>query len=430
MILSDGNIMLSIIGDYGAVAERTADGSFIVSVPRNEECGIASISSSVGTPAWRMNVAGNNNTDIHGTPSQQLPLTARAGDSLVVVSGNPPVAALSVVFSPFQVGTSRKLLRGPAVGNASVPRFMREYPIYEDQIDLSKLPSVIDLDEIYRIPGQPRQGDENRIDSTQWGAARPTFASVLEKFGGGKFIDDIYGEWWVAGRVPSNVNPGYGTFFSGAMSACMLMLCSTAPVEQKRKLATFMVQVGLDMAGAFADLPNGRRLYPSGGHCHGRKIPLVLAGHLLGVEQLKNPSNYLGAVFAEDTVAYPTTWNTEPTWNAGWRFGLDAPYGDPFPKHPSEWGNSADRADFAWAVAYMGQVVPAYLGTAVAVKLMGLQDSWNPHLVRLCEQHYRGPSAGTLAALAAAGIGPLHWGTDYSVPKDFAVMSERLYGNL
>lgn len=426
-VLADRQLSVTVVGHLAAVQVR--DNSWKVQIPPTG-CRVVSMASSAGPVSAVWNIAGDNNADIHGQ-TIAMPYTVKPRTCLTVVSGsaggNPTVPwrfaptgsavdeCMVVEFVEYPVAATQ--FRGPAFGGGAIPEFFRSFPIDESLVDLSKLPSVIDIDAL-------------DVDWNAWGSYRPTFANTMQLFGGGRCSGDFFTGWGLtSSRVPWTQHQGYGTFYAGAISTAMLMLCSTATVEEKRPLAMFMVQLGIDQVGAFADWPHARETYPLGGHCWGRKPPIVLAGYLLGFEPFQNISNYLGPLWAEDTgFAAGSWWHGTPGWTSVWKFSKQDPP-DVFSTPPSTWGdpNAPLHDTFGWAVAYMGQVVPAHIGTALACELMGLSQSLNPHLVQMVRQHVKGPNAQGLADLAAAGIRPLHWGTDYAVPAGFAVAAWRRY---
>ena len=422
--LTDRQISVTIVGHWGAV--QTRDKSWIVQVPPTG-CQITQISSSGGPWFAALNVPGDEGTDIHSV-SFPLPRAVVPGDALVALSGSaggnpmPPIRfaptssaideAMAIVFVPYAVTTG--MLRPPALGRRTNPivNFFRTFgPIPESLVQMDKLPSVID---IATLP----------VNWTAWGSYVPTFQNTLDLWGNGRFCGDLYDGWRAADRVPWTQHQGYGTYYVGAMSTSVLMLCSTAPAAAKAPLAFAMVQNGLDQVGAFAD---GRFLYPLGGHCWGRKTPIVLAGHLMGIEPFLNISNYVGEQFPEDSFFATTWWFGSATWTAGWQFS--AGEFNNFPNAPSTWGNplSPTHSTFGWAVTYMGQVVPAQIGTALAAELMGYGDSLNPALIQMVDQFVRGPPPAAIQQLLTAGIAPLPWGTDYAVPTGFALQSWKKY---
>jgi len=440
-VLADRQLSATISGHWGAA--QTRDKSWIVQVPWDGSARVVAIASAVGAPSSALNVPGDQVADLHGQ-NVSLPLQVRPGDSLILLSGSEggnaaaPLGfasaggmvdeAMAIVFVPYEVDSA--FYRPPAVGRRSNPvvAFLRTFgPIPEAFSDLSRLPSVIDLDELYRIPGHPRPGDSDRIDPDAWGAARPTIADSLAIHR--RFAGDLYSDWRCAGRVPWTQHQGYGTWFAGALSTAMLLLCSTAPVAEKEGLAHALVQRGLDDLGAAAD---GKSLYPLGGHCWGRKVPVVLCGHLMGIDGFADPTPFLGPRFAEDSFHAATWWFApgSTTWCATWPFATASGFdGSAVSGPPATWGNpaAANHDTWGWAFCYYGQVVPAQLGSTLACVLMGRGDSLNRNMVNVMRQHMEGPPPAAQAEMQAAGISDPNWGRDYAGPAGFAAAAWRHY---
>lgn len=417
--LTDGQCSVTI--ESALSVQQTRDKSWIVQAGPNTRI--------VTHSGWAaLNIPGDQTADVHGQTISQRPV--RPGDSLVVLSpsagGNlrTPVRyaptgsvideAMVVVFVPYPVGPG--MLRPPAIGRADNPivRFLRTAgPIPEALMDLSRLPSVIDLN---TLP----------VDWNAWGSYRPTMANTLALLGDGRFCGDLYSDWRAADRVPWTQHQGYGTFYGAARSTAGLMLCSTE--TGKEALAMALVQEGLDHVGQVAD---GWRQPPNGGHSWGRKFATILCGRLLNLPALGEPimdlSKLFGNPFPEDWFAVRRWWTGDdlPCWP--WNATYD---GRHFQWPPSSWGDpeAPSHGTFAWGIRYMGQVVPMLLGQAVACKLLGIADKLNPALVAMCDLYMRGFPAQALSDLTATGINNLHFGEDYGVPWGFAVEAWRRYG--
>jgi hypothetical protein len=441
-VVSDRQLSATIVGHWGAA--QTRDRSWIVQVPWDGSARVLAIASSHGAVSSALNIPGDQNVDLHGH-NVVLPLAVWPGDSLVLLSGSEggnaaaPLGfasangavdeAMAIVFVPYEVSSA--WYRPPAIGRRDNPiiAFLRTYsPIPEALAQMSNLPGVIDLDEIYQIPGSPRPGDANRIDPSAWGAARPTIENSLAIHQ--RFCGDLYSDWRCAGRTPWTQHQGYGTFFAGSVSTAMLLMCSTAPLAERAPLAHAFVQRGLDDLGAAAD---GKFLYPLGGHCWGRKAQVVVCGHLLGIDVFADPTPCLGPRFAEDAYKASTWWfdPASTTWTATWPFSLAPSYdGLQVQNPPSTWGDphAPNHDTFGWAFAYYSQVVPASLGSTLACVLMGRGDFLNRHMVQVMRQHMQGPPAAAQATMAALGISDPNWGGDYAVPAGFAAAAWRLYG--
>lgn len=412
-VLSDSELSVTVVGHYGAM--QTRDKSWLVQVGPNTR--ITSYSSSAGAAGAALNLRGFNERSVLEL-QLALPRPVTAGDALVVVSASPPGSfsstdeAMAVVFVPFALQPG--LLRGPAIGDGLLTRFFRVNPISEAMVDMSRCPSVIDLDRIYKPLGP--------IDPAGWGAAKPTITGMLSEIG--KFSGEVVDGWPVHYHAPLKQHRGYGTFFAGQTSTALCLLMSKLPLEDRRLLALALVQRGLDQIGATCD---GRVLYPNGGHCQGRKALVLLTGHLLGVEEICAVSAWFPNVFAEDQ-GFPTQqWWFGGNWTVGWAFSRGA-NGQQLNVPPSTWGSrdAPNHDTWNWLFAYFGQVVPAQVGTALAMKLIGREREMG-NMVQMVRQFMVGPPAAANAQLKAAGH-DMPWGQDYATPAGFCATAWKLYG--
>lgn len=420
--LAESELSAVIVGHLGAVQVR--DRSWIVQAGSNTR--LVSYASAAGAVGAAVNLPGSNGTDVLAmqvsTPRQMV-----AGDALVIVSGRNPGEnvfsttdeAMAVVFVPYPVHAG--LLRPPAIGNDPVSHFLRTWaPIPETMVDMARAPGVIDFARIY-APGGP-------VNPAAWAAAPPTLASVLTSVG--RFSGETTDGWGVHYSTPSRQLPeGYGSFYSGALSTALTWLLSTKPVEERRPVALAIVQRGLDQIGATC---SGRVLYPLGGHCMGRKSLVVITGHLLGVDAFADPSASFPMVFAEDHYRNVPggAWWFGGGWTATWPFARQAPWaGERLRDHPSTWGarEAPGHDTWNWTFAYIGQVVPAQVGCALAAVLVGRERELGP-VVQMVRQWMAGPGAAADAELRAVGHA-LPWGTDYATPAGLCATAWRLYAS-
>lgn len=407
--LITGQITVEVEGHLAAV--RCRDGGWLVQVPA-AGASVVGYSSTEGHAGAMLNVRGTNQVDVHAA-TLPLPCAIVPGDALVVASTGSGRGGywavpgrsvcdemMAVVFVSYPVGPS--LLRPPAVGNSWLARWFRSVPIPEAQVDLERLPAVVDVASL-------------GVDWSAWGAAEPTIGyltGLLRPFGG-----ECYDGWATDTRTPDHQHPGYGSAYASVVSQALVQLCSTAPAAAKRDLALAVVQRGLDLIGAWSD---GRRTYPLGGHGAGRKALIVATGHLLGVELLADPTAIVGPRFAEDAGYRAGSWWWGDDWSAVWAFRLEAPFdGRLLASPPAIWGpvDAAGHDSWAWMVAgYLPQVVGAQVGTALAMRLLGRTREMGVSLDAMVEQWMRGPPAEADADLRAAGI-VLPWGRDYSMVR-------------
>ena len=166
---------------------------------------------------------------------------------------------------------------------------------------------------------------------------------------------------------------------------------------------------------------------------------MVLFGTLIGMDIFANPSPLLGERFPEWNGYKEGNWWFGP-WpgEAGnhpsvrWLFSLDdsANLGMP----PATWGSptSPTHSTFGWGVAYMGQVVPAQIGSACAIYILGA-ERFAPKMVQAVRQHMQGPPQSARDELQALGLGHLNptWGggteETYAGPAHFSAYCWRRY---
>lgn len=414
-VLTAGPFSLTVSGHLGA--HQTRDGSYIVSVGTE-----GAVVHAVHADGAALNVRGTNTQNII---SQTRPWPERvvAGDALILASVRNPgerkeywdapgrsfcgrMAAFC--FVPYAVGEG--LLRPPAIGDGILHRaFLRKTPILESQVNVGRLPSVIDVDRL-------------DVDWSGWGAGKPDISyltALLREFGG-----ECYDGWNTDTRTPDLQHPGYGVAYASIVSQAMLQLCSTAPIEQKRPLALAVVQRGLDLVGAWAD---GRRNHVVGGHCLGRKALIVATGHLLGIEAIANPNALLGKAFAEDSLCVDGNWFF-PEWTARWAFngGSASHTGQSCELPPEMWGsvNDAQHTSWAWCVqGYLAPTIGASVGTALALRLLNRTAEMGPAFDRMVDQFMASPPSGVSARLSSIGIN-ISWGRDHSLVRGAGFCSE------
>lgn len=300
--------------------------------------------------------------------------------------------AIVVVSWPLPEGVP--ILRPPAIGNGIIAKFLRSAPIPESRVNVAKLPSTIRLADL-GVPVPP--------------------ISYYEKLFG-DFCGELWDGWSTDTKTPDLQHPGYGTYLASVVSQALVVLCSSDyTVEQKAPLAILMTQWGLDLAAAFADGRDNRDI--GNGHMMGRKALIILAGHLLGIPQMADPCSILGPVFAEDN-AYVggQWWHGNPTWNAIWQGRRFTNF---MHKPPSQWTTEAQtgnqhRSQCFSVHGYLGHVVGASVGTAVAMDAMLLFDQMGIRFMDMVKQFMQGPGEAADADLRAVGV-IVPWGQCYAV---------------
>lgn len=174
-------------------------------------------------------------------------------------------------------------------------------------------------------------------------------------------------ESWLHQMTGPNENQvNYGREFSRLTSIASLMLMLEGPREQKEKLMTGLVQLGIDLHGLAQE---GRRWSADGGHWNGRKWPVLFAGLMLDEPKLKTlPPTVL---FSEDQQTYyGQGWcGQDALYQMVWHTGPKPPYEE---KPPGEW-DAGDKRSEGYRVVVSGGLP----GTALAVQWMKAKALWN-----------------------------------------------------
>ncbi len=176
--------------------------------------------------------------------------------------------------------------------------------------------------------------------------------------------------------------PQYGQWVGQAQSVGGLMLMLDYPPEQKENLLVNMVQVGIDYWGA---VKNGHPGWEGwGGHASGRKFPIVLAGILLGDEEMASPtSSFPDVNFGEDNqTMHGEGWTGAKALFAG-HSGIHADGSIPRPKwgpyehlHPSEWDKNGMR-NFQSDAYRRANTSSSWVGQALVMRMLRAEDEWN-----------------------------------------------------
>lgn len=254
---------------------------------------------------------------------------------------------LPVVFVSW--APSADYLRPPAIGDAPLARFFRSIPVPISALQLSRLPSVIDID---ALP----------VNWAEFGKSKPTVARYEALFA--RFCGEVYTTWSTDIGTPDWQNVGYGREQACTCSVGLCLLCSKMPTATKATLARNMAQRGFDLLGAMA---SGRQRFSqcNGGHGNGRKALVVLLGHLLGCDEVRNVSRILGPCYAEDF-----QYVAGSRWDGGsvrWRYNSTGDASAEWANPPEQWTDT-----WVWQVnGYFPHCTASQIGTALFARLTG-----------------------------------------------------------
>ena len=179
---------------------------------------------------------------------------------------------------------------------------------------------------------------------------------------------------------PMENMPHYGQWVAEAQSVGGLMLMLDYNPENKERLLINMVQVGIDYWGL---VQNGHPGWQGwGGHGSGRKFPIVLAGLLLGDDQMAAPTKTFPKVeFGEDNqTMYGEGWTGAKALFAG-HSGIQSATGKP--ERP-QWGPYEHLPPSKWTKDNVmsegyrrANTSSAWLGEALVIRMLHAEKEWN-----------------------------------------------------
>ncbi len=240
------------------------------------------------------------------------------------------------------------------------------------------------------------QLDYSRLQSLPLVSSTPALSSVEAEFAR-PWIEQ--GTTWISRYLhPAGNQPAYGREIAHGVAEGMLSLQLNYSNAQKQALLIRLVQYGLDVYGS-ARL--GGVWAAGGAHDQGRKLPLLLAGMVLGDPAILSYGNGQKLIFQEDQ----QTWYVSAS-----DVGRPLYQGDGRPRVPyiaadvglAEWGEKhAIEPQYDgrnWDTYYRTVSGSCTIGHALAARLMGLDQIWNwPALFDYYDRYW---------ALESSDVGP------------------------
>lgn len=281
-----------------------------------------------------------------------LPLVVPAGSSLLsaesypkLAKGDNPqlktIAILTVLSRAAPAGS----FRPPPVGsNKSLKWSTRQL----NYAKLASLPSV---------PAAPKLASVEALFERPW----------IEQ-----------GTTWVSRYLhPKENQPGYGREIAHTLAQGLLSLQLNYSKQRKETLLIRLVQYGLDVYGSARE---GATWPAGGGHNHGRKMPLLLAGTVLGDPDILAYADGQKRIFQEDR----QTWYVSPS-DVGRK--LHDRDGRPRDRYLTsdiglaEWGEkhhpSPEWDGRNWNSFYRTVAGSSTIGHVLTARLMNLEKTWN-----------------------------------------------------
>ena len=319
-------------------------------------------------PPARPDVAYDSGIRVYWRPNliQRLPVAMKAGDSLVSTISMPKGLVLQAQLrnkiergkgdsSPIRTAAVLTCVAAPQPPDAFRPAFCdREQKIYFSR-DLKRaaLPTAA------ATPSIPKVELYARFTQRPW-----------------------VGTCFFGFEEPVENMPQYGLEYGRVAGISALLLCTDLKPEQKEVLLVNYVQIGIDLGGMV------RAGHPGwtgwGGHGSGRKLPIVVAGLLLGDDQLANiNAAFPKASFGEDEqTAYGDCWTGAKVVFAG-HSGIDAATGTGRSRN-SGWGPYEHMQPSTWKG---GQITSenyrrcctsvGWPAQALTIRLMKTEKQWN-----------------------------------------------------
>ncbi|MBI5383109.1 MAG: hypothetical protein HZA90_00325 [Verrucomicrobia bacterium] len=297
---------------------------------------------------------------------QKLPVAMKPGDALVSTISMPKGLVLQAQLrnkiergegdsSPIRTAAVLTCVRAPLPPDAFRPAFCdREQKIYfARQLKRDLLPTATATKSLPMI--------QQYVRFTQ----RPWVGTGFFGF-----------------EEPVENMPQYGLEYGRVSGLSALLLCTDLRPAQKELLLVNLVQVGIDLGGMIRAGHPGWTCW--GGHGSGRKLPIVLAGLLLGDEQLAHISrSFPKASFGEDEqTAYGDCWTGAKVVFTG-HSGIDTPTGagrsrgsgwGPY-EHtlPSQWKDGPNTSEsYRRCCTSVG-----WVAQALALRLLRAEEAWN-----------------------------------------------------
>lgn len=195
---------------------------------------------------------------------------------------------------------------------------------------------------------------------------------------------DHFPEWPVRYAHPRANMTDYGRDLAACVGSGALALQWDLPDEQKRMLLIRMVQIGID---TYACVTGGCRYHGLGGHGHGRKFPILLAGAVLHDEKMLGVGREFATVrtgpdasteyFGEDGQTFYVRETSPGVFN--WGFGEYTRAHADLPEWGFSHGSEIENDHAQWDKDPYRRCCTAngWVGEVLATRMMGLQDAWN-----------------------------------------------------
>ncbi len=285
------------------------------------------ISSHTGNVLWK-----NPRAIVDGVDSQ--PFVNKAG-----MSGPPYDAGLASASPVSLVAGDVALIavtQDPAVGQSYVSKYVTVHVVGTIPFDDEFAPPYC-WDASLGARPRFRFSDWNQgtkpLPSLTNQSNAPSLATVQQTYN--RRTIDLVNTWNNYSISATLHQPLYGTDLMDWERDAIAYLCGTYTLEQKKPMLVGLLQRGIDCWGVYktgkAQSPTSVWYAADGGHKPARKMPIILAGHLLGVNAMRDVDSTADVRdFSEDGhTAYITQGIIDHTQAGGWNGGAKFPDGSP-----------------------------------------------------------------------------------------------------
>jgi len=302
-----------------------------------------------------MNVARPNNQDL----SDSNPLVVPVNSSLVSSISHP------------EAGVTKSQLQGASILTV-----------------LGSAPPEGSFRPAYSAPDKSIRFNKSQIDYSLFKSLTPASntpsLATVERYFERPWLDHVPGYKGDYIHPIDNMHD-YGRENATSIGTGALMLNLNFTNSEKETLAIRFIQIGIDMHGII-EAGGKANWTPGGGHASGRKLPILMAGHLLNYNAMKNIGQRTDVLFGEDAQTFYVSQtdidNTHAeNWDPDVRRGPAERYTLTDIGLP-EWGIEHQTHPWydnkAWSAYYRRCCTGnAWGGMILTVHIMGLKTSWN-----------------------------------------------------
>jgi hypothetical protein len=321
----------------------------------------------------------NDGIDMHGTVINPVVNTATQGwDSRVSDTGYDPSKNIAKVL-PYTAAAGTSILSAESIAGPVTNK--RQLQTIAILTVLAEEPAVGSFRPPYVGTDKTIRWNKSNLNygvfrSLAPVANTPSISTVEAWFE--KPLIEIKSGWTSRYLRPVSNSPDYGREISLQVGKAGLMLNLNFTNQQKETLLVRFVQRGIDIYGA---AQGGHTWDANGGHCQGRKLPLLIAAEALGdSDMMKWADHQLHPIFQEDQQTFYVSQADVNRARLSPNGRIREPYTVDMIGTP-EWGithtSKPGQDGSQWDVEYRLVCGPAMIPNVLTARIMGLEQKWN-----------------------------------------------------